>query len=185
MTDLDDGSPTGHRPMFAPNGPISRRHTGTTDPPLDPVTNPTSSESPDNPDDVGLSEAQGLPDIPTGTYSAGSDEPSRRRGGDPIAAGAMVAGLVGLVALAASWMVRQRAGRELRKPTPRQQEAIGEPLGRILVRHADLTMLGPDVTDMIEAGYATGEYLQDGPLTRPAEVTNDVPDGDEEHDTWT
>lgn len=95
--------------------------------------------------------------------------------GDPKAAAKLLAGLLGLVVVGAAYLVTSRTRRELRKPTPRQLDDISNPLGRILVRHADLSVLGPDLADLIEAGAATGAYLTDGPLTHGKTIESGIP----------
>lgn len=88
---------------------------------------------------------------------------------------ALVVGLLGLVVGGVGWVVQRRAGRKLRKPTEVQTEGVAEPLARILVRRADLTLLGPDLADIIAAGAAFGDYLNDGPLLEGPAVDPGVP----------
>ncbi len=85
---------------------------------------------------------------------------------------AVLAALVVLAVTAASVVIRWQARRDLRRPTKTQSRAIAAPVGRILMRRADLSMLGPDLVDILTAATATGEYIGDGPLlttpgTRP------------------
>jgi hypothetical protein len=85
-------------------------------------------------------------------------------------------GLVGIVVAGAAFLVRMRYRRKLREPTRQQTTDVAGPLGRILLRHADLTWLGPDIADGIKAAAATGAYLNDGPLLLGDAVDPGVPD---------
>ncbi|WP_163570763.1 hypothetical protein [Fodinicola feengrottensis] len=73
-------------------------------------------------------------------------------------------GVVGLVFLGGAWMYRQRTRQKLRMPTDTESRRIAAPLGRIAARHADLGILGPDLTDVILAGTAFGAYVNKAPL---------------------
>jgi hypothetical protein len=88
---------------------------------------------------------------------------------------ALVVGLLGLVVAGAGWLVQRRAGRKLREPTKAQTSGVAEPLGRILIRHADLSLLGPDLADIIAAGAGVGAYLNDGPLLEGPAVDPGLP----------
>jgi len=69
---------------------------------------------------------------------------------------ALKAGLavVGIVVLAAGYVMRTRTKRQLRKPTVRQKEAIAEPLSRILVRRLDMGRDDPKGSVLVLAGHA-------------------------------
>lgn len=159
-------------PMFAPT--TMPRHRASDDPAMDPVTSPTAEDDAASPDrDASGTTRRGLAGIRT-RISDGT--------GDPRSAGALVAGLAGLAAMLAGWLVSRRDGIELRKPTKSQLADFGDPLGRVLARRFDMALLGPDLADVIEAGAATGAYLTDGPLTRPHRIAANLPDHDEETD---
>lgn len=158
-----DSDPTGtyDLPQFSePSGSL---------PPWMSDGSPSSQTSPSSPEASG---SQSDPSKPTSTKPAtpGDDTrtgtSSRRSGGDPVAAGKLVAGILGLVAGVTAGLLRRR-GRELRMPTKTQLRDVGDPVGRMLVRHADLSLLGPDLGDFIEAGSATGNYLTEDRLTKP------------------
>lgn len=88
-----------------------------------------------------------------------------------------MAGLVGVAAAAATWVVRRRRGMLLRRPSNREADDIGRPLGRILYRHAAKYWgwLGPDIADLIHAGSAAGAWLNAGPLLQPDVPNAGVP----------
>ena len=91
-------------------------------------------------------------------------------------AGALMVGLVGILVAGAAFLVRMRTRRKLREPTRQQTTDVAVPLGRILLRHADLGWLGPDIADGIKAAAATGAYLNDGPLLLGEAIDPGVPD---------
>jgi hypothetical protein len=98
----------------------------------------------------------------TETSSAGDDGgPDKPSKGEVIA---LCIGLLGVVTVGASALVRWRTGRRLRQPTPGQARDIAAPLGRIAYRLAEFSWLGPNVIDGIKAVTATGAYINDGPL---------------------
>jgi hypothetical protein len=116
----------------------------------------------------------------TPTGISGPGEPTAGGAGDPVAAGTLIAAAAALLVAGAGWIVA-RSGRQLRRPSRRQLDDFGRPVGRILVRHFDMTRLGPDVADGIQAGIVAGDYLADGPLTTGAHVdTGLIPQDDEE-----
>jgi len=94
----------------------------------------------------------------------------------PSEAAALMVGLVGILVAGASFLVRMRTRRKLREPTRQQTTDVAAPLGRILLRHADLAWLGPDIADGIKAAAATGAYLNDGPLLLGDAVDPGIPD---------
>lgn len=154
------------------------------DPPL--ATDPPADQEPVDLPQTPAGERAGLlgrlslrgqkpdPSTPTRTSSAGSSPEISEK--DAVA---LAAGLVGVIGLAAAWVVRMRHGRtmRLRRPSDADTEAIGEPLGRILWRHARQYWgwVGPDLADIIKAGTATGVYLNDGDLLQPAAVDAGIP----------
>lgn len=79
---------------------------------------------------------------------------------------ALLVGLLGLAVAGAAFVINRRlgGGRRLREPTPRQTSNVAAPLGRILLRHADISWLNADLADAIKAAAATGAYMNDGPL---------------------
>lgn len=95
----------------------------------------------------------------TGTSSAGSKPTQTEVAG-------LVVGLLGLLVSGIAFLVQLRAGRGviMRRPTRDESRDIAAPLARIALRHADLSLLGPTVADVIAAGGATGAYLTNGPL---------------------
>lgn len=105
--------------------------------------------------------------IPTDNSSTGEEGP-RVRGRGPVkpeqVTGA-VAGLVGVALLFVDLGLKWSRKRKLRKPTKDQLRAFAEPVGRLLSRHVDMSLFGPDLLDLTESGAAVGEYLNDGPVT--------------------
>jgi hypothetical protein len=103
---------------------------------------------------------------PTVTYSAGTDKP-KAEPAPPVKPATLIGQALELLAMAAGLALLRLARRELRQPTGPQVKAFAEPSARILARHADLSMLSPDLVDGISAGYAVVDYASDGPLTGP------------------
>lgn len=114
-------------------------------------------------------EAPAAPDTRTPSSSAGS------RIGDPKQAAKVLGGLVGLVFVVGGGLLVQLRGRDLRRPTRQQTAGIADPVARILARHTDLSMLTPDLGDVIEAGSAIGDYLTDGPMVVARDQDQDQP----------
>lgn len=144
------------------------------DPPLPAVT-PTSmttetrepqEELEASPDDGGglLARARRLATSATRTATSGG---TGEGAGDPAVAAKLVASLAALVAAGTAFVVG-RSGRSLRRPDRRHLDDFGKPVGRILTRHFDMTRLGPDLADGIEAGVVVGDYVAAGPLVMPA-----------------
>jgi hypothetical protein len=106
-----------------------------------------------------------------------SREP-RRTGGNLEDVVPVVAGLIGLGALGARFLVKARTGgrRTLRVPTSSQTEDIGRPIGRILIRHFDMTRVAPDFADLMVAGHETATYLDDGTLMPTVFPENVIPE---------
>ncbi len=115
-------------------------------------------------------------DEPTRTAISSVSKPSAAE------ATALMVGVVGLVVTGVAFVVRLRTRRKLREPTAQQRRDIAAPLGRILLRRADLTLLGPDIADLLQAGAATGAYLGDGDLLGPLHPDAGVPDNLQEFD---
>lgn len=113
----------------------------------------------------------------TGTSSAGDDDDEPIRKPSKGEATALVAGLLTVVAVGAAAIVRLRAKRKLRQPTDDQIREIAAPLGRIALRLVDLSWLGKNTFDAIQALTAAGAYVNDGPLLLP-----DAPDPGIPHD---
>lgn len=88
---------------------------------------------------------------------------------------ALAVGVLAVVVAGFAFVVRRRMGRKLREPTKQQSTDIASPLGRILLRHADLAWLSPDIADGLKAAAATGAYLNDGPLIEYDGVDAGVP----------
>lgn len=109
-------------------------------------------------------------DEPTRTAISSVSKPSAAE------ATALMVGVLGLVVAGAAFVVRLRTRRKLREPTSQQRRDIAAPLGRILLRRADLTLLGPDIADLLQAGAATGAYLGDGDLLGPLDLDAGIPD---------
>jgi hypothetical protein len=115
---------------------------------------------------------QGRDDPRTPTSSIG-DVPVRKPDVKEIVP--LVIGLLGLVVAGGTWVVRRRTGRKLRQPTKDHTRAVAEPLARIMSRHADVSLLGPDLADIIAAGAAAGAWLNDGPLLEGPAVDPGLP----------
>jgi hypothetical protein len=73
--------------------------------------------------------------------------------------------LVGVALLFVDLGLKWSRKRKLRRPTKDQLRAFAEPVGRLLSRHVDMALFGPDLLDLTEAGASVGEYLNDGPVT--------------------
>lgn len=91
--------------------------------------------------------------------------------------GQLVAGLVVALAVGASMFLRWRSGNRLRlrQPTDEQAAEVGQPLGRILVRHVPLPQLVPDLADAIAAAVGLNRFLDDGPLVLYAPTDAGLP----------
>jgi len=118
----------------------------------------------------------------------GRDESTRTETSSPASrpvttaeATALVIGVLSVVTAGAAFLVQWRARRKLREPTGQQRRDIATPLAKILMRRADLSMLGPDIADLLQAGAATGAYLGDGPLLLPLHPDAGVPDNLQEN----
>lgn len=127
------------------------------------------SESPDSADRPAIG-----PTGRTGTSTAGDDgdlgEPSKVSKANVIA---LVAGIIAVAATAANVAVRWQLKRQLRQPSKRQRREIAAPAARILMRHADMAKLAPDLVDALDLAAATGAYVGDGPLLQPLNHTAD------------
>lgn len=159
-------APIGSLPMFSqPTEPADQPL-----PPVEPLTEGEMLVPPeDDPMPRGslLGRARRLATSATRTATSGGT--GEAGAGDPANAGKLVAALAALVAAGAAFVVG-RSGRSLRKPEKRHLDDFGAPVGRILVRHFDMTRLGPDLADVIEAGVVVGDYVTAGPLTLPAAI---------------
>ena len=81
----------------------------------------------------------------------------------------------------AAWSLRKR-GVALRVASEQERDDIAQPLARILSRHADLSMLSPDLYDVAECAAATAGYVQSGPIRLVRNETpppQQLPDGTE------
>jgi len=89
-------------------------------------------------------------------------------------------GLVGVLAAGSAFLVTQRyrGRRTLRTPTDDQAREIAEPATEILIRHAKMVKMFPDLVNVLELIAATGAYLNDGPLTIPRYDAGDMPQDD-------
>lgn len=171
-----DDPPRGLVPRFTP--PPEETELGATT---------SSSPSPLSPDlqaqarqilDRAELDGPGTPPGPTTTSTTGDDEPPR---GKPLSRDevtGLVVGVLGLVVAVAGGVIRWQTRRRLREPSAKQRRDIAAPLGRILQRRADLSILGPDIGDALQAAAATGAYLGDGPLLHPPDhvIDDGVPD---------
>lgn len=90
-------------------------------------------------------------------------------------AGKLVRGILSAAVVLADGLIRRFAKRELRRPTADHLDDFSDPVGQILARHADLSVLGPDLIDVTTAAAAVGNYLIDGPLTTPRATESAVP----------
>jgi hypothetical protein len=115
--------------------------------------------------------------IRTGISSGGSS-----RIGDPRKAAQVIGGLVGLAFVIGAGILAQLHRRDLRRPTKAQTDGFADPVARILSRHTDLSMITPDLGDIIEAGSAVGEYLTSGPIlvSQSVEYADDEPEPEPE-----
>lgn len=93
------------------------------------------------------------------------------RTGDAREVGKVIAGLVKLLTGIVAKLAASR-GLTFRRPTDVETNDIGQPLGRIVARHADISGVSPDVADAAAATAAVSEYLlSDEPLlTRAPEA---------------
>lgn len=124
-----------------------------------------SSESLPNPNrvlDGERSVGAAPPDPRTGSFSAGKWRP----GGDPIATGAVLGGLL-VAGLKFVQTLARRRGRDFRMPSPGERDDISQPLGRILVRHLPMDLIGPDLHDIALAASAVHSYALADPLLPP------------------
>ena len=113
-----------------------------------------------------------FPATRTGTSSRDSDDD----GPSTADTTALIAVVVVGVALGVGALIRWRVQAKLRPPTRPQAKDIAAPIARIAKRHLDLSWLNADLKDVIEAGVATGAYLDDGPLLEPIYPDAGVPD---------
>jgi hypothetical protein len=93
------------------------------------------------------------------------------RAGDAREVGKVIAGLVKLLTGIVAKLASSR-GLAFRRPTDVEANDIGQPIGRIVARHADISGVSPDVADAASATAAVSEYLlSDDPLlTRAPEA---------------
>jgi hypothetical protein len=106
---------------------------------------------------------------PTRTAISSASKPSTKDTAD------LVVGLIALVAVAAGALVKWRLRRKLRTPDDTQSRNIAEPLARLALRHFDAAWLNKDLADLLQAGAATGAYINDGPLLQPLYPDDGVP----------
>lgn len=167
--------PTFSRPTLTLDPPDSQDPTDPSLTPLGAKATPAPTSRRLLPDDAGPSvPAPPRPDrdrddTPTATSSPAS------RSVTTAEATALMIGVLGVITAGAAFLVQWRLGRKLREPTTGQRRDIATPLGRILMRRADLALLGPDIADLLQAGAATGAYLGDGPLLHPLHPDAGVP----------
>lgn len=124
-----------------------------------------ASDGPDGPE----YPRQDHPPTPTDTSSPAS-KPS------PAVTAGLIAAAIGMVAVAGAAVVKWRLQRTLRTPTEPQRGSIAAPLARIALRHVDLAWLNKDLADVLTAGNAIGDYVNDGPLLQPLHPDAGVPD---------
>jgi hypothetical protein len=86
-----------------------------------------------------------------------------------------VRGVLGALVVLADGLIRRFAKRDLRRPTGGHLDDFSDPVGQILARHTDLSVLGPDLIDVTSAAAAMGNYLIDGPITTPRATESAVP----------
>ena len=142
--------------------------------PLPTFKAPEEPATPANPQNSQPLNLNGSPNasenIPTDHSSTGDDgaEGPRVRARGPIkpeqVTGA-VGALVSLALLGTNLVLKYTRNRKLRRPTREQVKDFSEPIGRLLARHVDMSIFGPDLLDLAEAGSAFDNYLSDGPLT--------------------
>ncbi len=148
------------------------------DPPMEPrapatPASPAPVEAPDLPRAAPAAGELPEPLPPMTEYGATrTGTSSRTERADPKVAAELAAVVVVLVVAGFALLVRLRTGgeRTLRRPTDHQRARIAAPLGRIAARHVPAEALTNDVVDLVAAGAATGEYLDDGPLLVTAPV---------------
>jgi hypothetical protein len=100
----------------------------------------------------------------------------RRRyapGGEPEQVKDVIGGLF-IAAVVAAGLVYRNSQRTLRKPTPRELDAIASPLARIACRWLPMHLLGPDLLDATAAVKATSDYVGSGPLIVSRVVAGDL-----------
>lgn len=158
-------------PTFRP--PSSPPDPSTTQAPdLDLVLDPTATGLPPAADpggghDVGL--ARDLP-IPKPVRSDTPTPASDTSDIDPKLVVGLAVALLGIAVSAIAVLVtRARPARKLRKPSTGQVKAFAEPVTDILLRHIEITRLHPSLVDGVKAAGALGGYLEEGPLTLPAD----------------
>lgn len=100
-------------------------------------------------------------------------------------AGKLVRGILSAAVVLADGLIRRFGKRELRRPTADHLDDFSDPVGQILARHADLSVLGPDLIDVTTAAAAVGNYLIDGPITSPRATESAVPSWRDGEDTPT
>lgn len=84
------------------------------------------------------------------------------------AAGAVAGLLVLAGVLVVKW--RYRGARKLRQPTDQQIDGVARPAANMLMRRAGLGRYGVDLLQGLAALATVGAYLNDGPLTHPADL---------------
>lgn len=92
--------------------------------------------------------------------------------------------IIGMVFVGAAFLYRRRTRTQLRMPTDAESKRISQPLARIAMRHTDLSVLSPDLADVVLAGTAFGAYvnkapLGDGPTDHPGNVHQGEPVDDD------
>lgn len=176
-------------PQFAAPDPPPPPAEDPTRPAGDRQTEPLPTAAPEPPPGrrQGLAGRLGLPmpkpDTPDdGTRSPTSSPGSGRTPVGAAEAAALIAGLLGVLALGAAWFVQLRTGgyRTLRKPTKQQTRDIAGPLAAIASRHVPADLLHADLGDAIHALTAAGAYVTAGPLTVPALVDEAGPNQEEQ-----
>jgi hypothetical protein len=110
----------------------------------------------------------------TGISSTGDAAPVRIGAKEAAVA---IAGLVGVVAFGAAWVVQRRTRQErtVRQPTDGELDDIAAPLARLATRFIPAGALVPVLTDGIMAASATGAYVTNGPLIVPNVRTTKEP----------
>ncbi len=107
---------------------------------------------------------------------------------DPKLVAAALAAIIGIaVTVAAVLVKRARRGYTLRRPRKSDVRAVARPLSDILLRHAAITKLSPDLVDGIEIAGAVGRYIEEGPLTVvdvDANLPDDIPTTNPEREQY-
>lgn len=148
--------------------------------PQQPLSFPHPSNQP-TPADAGSLKGSPVGPVLTTPSSTGNERNPTK---DELAnAGKLVRGILGALVVLGDGLIRRFAKRELRRPTPDHLDDFSDPMGQILARHADLSILGPDLLDITSAAAAVGSYLIDGPLTTPRAVVSEVPPWSDGEDT--